>query len=141
MKYPDSTSTLSLKSQVVLLQTAHSWANAGVLLGARMHRERGSSLFRHKILVVVRSATLSTAAPFTLAVTQSRGSVTVCHSQSAVTLTLTLVSDSVRLSSVAGSSSSSYNFSDALHMRSIMHCCWRGVRGCLNNFSGCYCKI
>ena len=28
-----------LKSQVVLLQTAHSWANAGVLLGARMHRE------------------------------------------------------------------------------------------------------
>ena len=29
-----------LKSQVVLLQTAHSWANAGVLLGARMHRER-----------------------------------------------------------------------------------------------------
>ena len=31
-----------LKSQVVLLQTAHSWANAGVLLGARMHRERGS---------------------------------------------------------------------------------------------------
>ena len=32
----------TLKSQVVLLQTAHSWANAGVLLGARMHRERGS---------------------------------------------------------------------------------------------------
>ena len=32
----------SLKSQVVLLQTAHSWANAGVLLGGRMHRERGS---------------------------------------------------------------------------------------------------
>ena len=31
-----------LKSQVVLLQTAHSWANAGVLLGARMHRERDS---------------------------------------------------------------------------------------------------
>ena len=30
------------QSQVVLLQTAHSWANAGVLLGARMHRERGS---------------------------------------------------------------------------------------------------
>ena len=30
----------TLKSQVVLLQTAHSWANAGVLLGARMHRER-----------------------------------------------------------------------------------------------------
>ena len=30
-------------SQVVLLHTAHSWANAGVLLGARiMHRERGS---------------------------------------------------------------------------------------------------
>ena len=29
-----------LKSQVVLLQTARSWANAGVLLGARMHRER-----------------------------------------------------------------------------------------------------
>ena len=28
--------------QVVLLQTAHSWANAGVLLGARMHRERGN---------------------------------------------------------------------------------------------------
>ena len=33
-------SEASLKSQVVLLQTAHSWANAGVLLGARMHRER-----------------------------------------------------------------------------------------------------
>ena len=33
---------LYLKSQVVLLQTAHSWANAGVLLGGRMHRERGS---------------------------------------------------------------------------------------------------
>ena len=33
-------SRVSLKSQVVLLQTAHSWANAGVLLGARMHRER-----------------------------------------------------------------------------------------------------
>ena len=32
----------SLKSQVVLLQTAHSWANAGVVLGARMHLERGS---------------------------------------------------------------------------------------------------
>ena len=32
----------SLKYEVVLLQTAHSWANAGVLLGARMHRERGS---------------------------------------------------------------------------------------------------
>ena len=31
---------VNLKSQVVLLQTAHSWANAGVLLGARMHRER-----------------------------------------------------------------------------------------------------
>ena len=31
----------SLKSQVVLLQTAHSWANAGVLLGVRMHWERG----------------------------------------------------------------------------------------------------
>ena len=30
----------SLKSQVVLLHTAHFWANAGVLLGARMHRER-----------------------------------------------------------------------------------------------------
>ena len=29
-----------LQSQVVLLQTAHSGANAGVLLGARMHRER-----------------------------------------------------------------------------------------------------
>ena len=27
-----------VKSQVVLLQTAHSWANAGVLLGAPMHR-------------------------------------------------------------------------------------------------------
>ena len=26
-----------LKSQGVLIQTAHSWANAGVLLGARMH--------------------------------------------------------------------------------------------------------
>ena len=33
---------LFLKSQVVLLQTAHYWANAGVLLGGRMHRERGS---------------------------------------------------------------------------------------------------
>ena len=32
----------SLKSHVVLLQTSHSWANAGVLLGVRMHRERGS---------------------------------------------------------------------------------------------------
>ena len=32
--------SVCLKSQVVLLQTAHSWANAGVLLGARMHRER-----------------------------------------------------------------------------------------------------
>ena len=31
-----------LKYQVVLLQTAHYWANAGVLLCARMHRERGS---------------------------------------------------------------------------------------------------
>ena len=39
-------------------------------------------LFRHNILVVVRSATLSTAAQFTLAVTQSRGSVTVWHIQS-----------------------------------------------------------
>ena len=29
-------------SRVVLLQTAHSSANAGVLLGGRMHRERGS---------------------------------------------------------------------------------------------------
>ena len=28
----------SLKSQVGLLQTAHSWANAGVLLGARVRR-------------------------------------------------------------------------------------------------------
>ncbi len=28
--------------KVVLPQTANSWANAGVLLGARMHRERGS---------------------------------------------------------------------------------------------------
>ena len=35
----------SLKSQVVLLQTAHSWANAGVLLGARMHRERVAMSF------------------------------------------------------------------------------------------------
>ena len=26
------------QSQVVLIQTAHSWANAGVLMGARMHR-------------------------------------------------------------------------------------------------------
>ena len=32
----------SLKSEVVLLQTTHSWANAGVLLGAGMHLERGS---------------------------------------------------------------------------------------------------
>ena len=39
---PTEHMTFSLKSQVVLLQTAHSWANAGVLLGARMHRERGS---------------------------------------------------------------------------------------------------
>ena len=31
-----------LKSQVVLLQTSHSWANAGVLMDASMHRERGS---------------------------------------------------------------------------------------------------
>ena len=38
----DAQVSSSLKSQVVLLQTAHSWANAGVLLGARMHRERGS---------------------------------------------------------------------------------------------------
>ena len=30
--------SLPVKSQVVLLQTAHSWANAGVVLGARMHR-------------------------------------------------------------------------------------------------------
>ena len=30
--------SLPVKSQVVLLQTAHSWANAGVLLGARMQR-------------------------------------------------------------------------------------------------------
>ena len=36
------TNACALKSQVVLLQTAHSWANAGVLSGARMHRERGS---------------------------------------------------------------------------------------------------
>ena len=35
-------SPFSFKSQVVLLQTAHYWANAGVLLGARMHREQGS---------------------------------------------------------------------------------------------------
>ena len=34
----------SLMSQVVLLQTAHSWANARVLVGARMHRERGRGL-------------------------------------------------------------------------------------------------
>ena len=32
----------TLKSQVVLLRTTHSWANARVLLGGRMHRERGS---------------------------------------------------------------------------------------------------
>ena len=32
--------SVSTVSKVVLLQTAHSWANAGVLLGARMHRER-----------------------------------------------------------------------------------------------------
>ena len=30
--------SLPVKSQVVLLQTAHSWANAGVLLGARLQR-------------------------------------------------------------------------------------------------------
>ena len=36
----DVLNRIQLKSQVVLLQTAHSWANAGVLLGARMHRER-----------------------------------------------------------------------------------------------------
>ena len=29
---------ISLKSQVGLLQTAHSWANAGVLLGAHVRR-------------------------------------------------------------------------------------------------------
>ena len=28
----------SLKSQVGLLQTAHSWANAGVVLGGRVRR-------------------------------------------------------------------------------------------------------
>ena len=39
VKYLNS---LELKSQVVLLQTAHSWANAGILLGWRMHQERGS---------------------------------------------------------------------------------------------------
>ena len=39
----------SLKSQVVLLQTAHSWANAGVLLGARMHREREGRRLLHKL--------------------------------------------------------------------------------------------
>ena len=37
---PPPTVEISSSSQVVLLQTAHSWANAGVLLGARMHRER-----------------------------------------------------------------------------------------------------
>ena len=31
-----------LKSQVVLLQTAHYWGNAGALLGGLMRRERGS---------------------------------------------------------------------------------------------------
>ena len=36
---PDSTSAKPRTvSQVVLLQTAHSWANAGVLLGARIRR-------------------------------------------------------------------------------------------------------
>ena len=40
---PDHDSrNFTLTYQVVLLQTAHSWANAGVLLDARMHRERGS---------------------------------------------------------------------------------------------------
>ena len=33
---------MSQSQVVVLLQTAHCWANAGVFLGARMHRERVS---------------------------------------------------------------------------------------------------
>ena len=42
MFYRPARFAASLKYQVVLLQTAHYWANAGVLLGARMLRERGS---------------------------------------------------------------------------------------------------
>ena len=38
----ETSGIFTLKSQVVLLQTAHSWVNAGDLLGARMHRERKS---------------------------------------------------------------------------------------------------
>ena len=38
---PDGSYT-GLKCQVVILQTAYSLANAGVLLGGRMQRERGS---------------------------------------------------------------------------------------------------
>ena len=38
---PDCSYT-GLKCQVVLLQTAYYWANAWVLLGGRMQRERGS---------------------------------------------------------------------------------------------------
>ena len=34
----DSVDFVVLKSQVGLLQTAHSWANAGVLLGGHMRR-------------------------------------------------------------------------------------------------------
>ena len=61
---------------------------------------------------------------------------------SGLSLVNTDLNCSLRMRALEGaSSSSSYNFSDALHMRSIMHCCWWGVRGCLNNFSGCYCKI
>ena len=36
---------VSQVSSIVLLQTAQSWANAGVLLDGRMHRERGASFF------------------------------------------------------------------------------------------------
>ena len=37
------TGVVRWQSQVVLLQTAHSWANAGVLLGARMQRISNAS--------------------------------------------------------------------------------------------------
>ena len=43
------TTNLSLKSQVGLLQTAHSWANAGVLLGGRVCRG-GGELFETRKL-------------------------------------------------------------------------------------------
>ena len=36
------TGEIKSQLQVVLLQTSHYWANAGVLFGERMRRERGS---------------------------------------------------------------------------------------------------